>query len=254
MLTLEQQNYAYNAYLETMKYLNKPKSLLQPNFGSNSAMYVFTTENLVDYIKKVNPAGKAILTNTGSGDQLINLALMGASRIDNFDVNQNASFITKLKIAALQTLNYDEFLNFFCLYENEKNSTVYHQQKLEENNKVFSFKSYLQIKPYLDETSAFFWNLIYEDFQFDGKKLASSNLFFYSAKASALANNAYLKDEERYLEARKRIDDVQVNYIECNYLDVHNLSDVYDIILFSNVYSNLIAGYEMIMSEEEFVK
>ena len=69
----------------------------------------------------------------------------------------------------------------FFLYENEKNGTVYHQQKLEENNKVFSFKSYLQIKPYLDETSAFFWNLIYEDFQFDGKKLASSNLFFYSA-------------------------------------------------------------------------
>ena len=46
MLTLEQQNYAYNAYLETMRYLNKPKSLLHPEFSSNSAMYVFTTENL----------------------------------------------------------------------------------------------------------------------------------------------------------------------------------------------------------------
>ena len=185
MLTLEQQNYAYNAYLETMKYLKKPKSLLHPSFGSNSAMYVFTTENLVDYIKKVNPAGKAILTNTGSGDQLINLALMGASRIDNFDVNQNAYFITQLKIAALQALSYDEFLDFFCLYESEEIgniSTVYYQNKIGENDAAFSFKTYLRIKTYLDETSAFFWNLIYEDFQFDGKKVASSSLFFYSAK------------------------------------------------------------------------
>lgn len=256
MLTLEQQNYAYNAYLETMKYLKKPKSLLHPNFGSNSAMYVFTTENLVDYIKRLKPAGKTILTVTGAGDQLINLALMGAKRIDNFDINQNAYFITQLKIAALQALSYDEFLDFFCLYESEEIgniSTVYYQNKIGENDAAFSFKTYLRIKPYLDETSAFFWNLIYEDFQFDGKKVASSSLFFSGTRTNALKNNSYLKNEESYQKARERINDVEINYVECNLLDVHKLSGTYDIMLFSNVYDYLVDEWYRVTSEAEFV-
>lgn len=256
MLTLEQQNYAYNAYLETMRYLNKPKSLLHPEFSSNSAMYVFTTENLVDYIKKLKPENKNVLTITGSGDQLINLALMGTSKIDNFDVNQNAYFITQLKLAALQALSYEEFLNFFCLYDGEEISNagmVYFQKKIGENDCAFSFKTYLQIKPYLDETSAFFWNLIYEDFQFDGKKLATSSLFYSGTRYSALKNNAYLRDEESYLKARNMINNVQINYIECNLLEVHKLSDIYDIMLFSNVYDYLIDEWYNVIGEEEFV-
>lgn len=256
MLTLEQQNYAYNAYLETMRYLNKPKSLLHPEFSSNSAMYVFTTENLVDYIKKLKPENKNVLTITGSGDQLINLALMGTRKIDNFDVNQNAYFITQLKLAALQALSYEEFLDFFCLYDGEEISnagTVYFQKKIGENDCAFSFKTYLQIKPYLDETSAFFWNLIYEDFQFDGKKLASSSLFYSGTRYNALKNNVYLRDEESYLKARDMINNVQINYIECNLLEVHKLSDIYDIMLFSNVYDYLIDEWYNVISEEEFV-
>lgn len=256
MLTLEQQNYAYNAYTETMRYLSKPKSLLHPEFSSNSAMYVFTTENLVDYIKKLKPENKNVLTITGSGDQLINLALMGTRKIDNFDVNQNAYFITQLKLAALQALSYEEFLDFFCLYDGEEISnagTVYFQKKIGENDCAFSFKTYLQIKPYLDETSAFFWNLIYEDFQFDGKKLASSSLFYSGTRYSALKNNAYLRDEESYLKARDMINNVQINYIECNLLEVHKLSDIYDIMLFSNVYDYLIDEWYNVISEEEFV-
>ena len=256
MLTLEQQNYAYNAYLETMRYLNKPKSLLHPEFSSNSAMYVFTTENLVDYIKKLKPENKNVLTITGSGDQLINLALMGTRKIDNFDVNQNAYFITQLKLAALQALSYEEFLDFFCLYDGEEISnagTVYFQKKIGENDCAFSFKTYLQIKPYLDETSAFFWNLIYEDFQFDGKKLATSSLFYSGTRYSALKNNAYLRDEESYLKARNMINNIQINYIECNLLEVHKLSDIYDIMLFSNVYDYLIDEWYNVISEEDFV-
>lgn len=256
MLTLEQQNYAYNAYLETMRYLNKPKSLLHPEFSSNSAMYVFTTENLVDYIKKLKPENKNVLTITGSGDQLINLALMGTRKIDNFDVNQNAYFITQLKLAALQALSYEEFLDFFCLYDGEEISnagTVYFQKKIGENDCAFSFKTYLQIKPYLDETSAFFWNLIYEDFQFDGKKLATSSLFYSGTRYNALKNNAYLRDEESYLKARNMINNVQINYIECNLLEVHKLSDIYDIMLFSNVYDYLIDEWYNVISEEDFV-
>ena len=256
MLTLEQQNYAYNAYLKTIDYLAKPKSLLHPEFSSNSAMYVFTTENLIDYMKKLKPSGKTVLTVTGSGDQLINLALLGARKIDNFDVNQNAFFITQLKLAALQALTYEEFLNFFCLYEDQELSNVgliSYQKRIGENDSAFDFKTYLKIKPYLDDTSAFFWNMIYEEFQFDGKRLASSKLFFDSAKKGALKNNEYLQSEDRYNQARESIKGVEIDFIECNILNVHTLPNMYDIMLFSNIYDYLTDEWYHVISEDSFV-
>ena len=257
MLTLEQQNHAYNAYLETMNYLTKPKSLLHLEFSHNSAMYVFTTENLVDYINKLKPENKSILTVTGSGDQLINLSLLGAKKIDNFDINQNAYFITQLKLSALQTLSYEEFLNFFCLYENQelKNTgLIAYQKSIGENNLAFDFKTYLKIKPYLDDTSAFFWNLIYEEFQFDGKSLASSKLFFEGIKSTAIKNNEYLQSKEKYSQACELIKDVEIKFMECNLLDVHTLQSTYDIMLFSNVYDYLTDDWYSIISADNFVK
>lgn len=257
MLTLEQQNYAYDAYTETMRYLNKPKSLLHPEFSSNSAMYVFTTENLIDYIKKIKPEGKDVLTVAGSGDQLINLSLLGANKIDSFDVNQNAYFITQLKLAALQALSYEEFLDFFCLYESQElinNGLITVQKRIGINEDAFSFKIYLQIKPYLDETSAFFWNLLYEDFQFDGKKLASSSLFYDGNRENAIKNNKYLQSKENYLQAREQTQNIEVNFNECNLLDVHKLNGMYDIMLFSNIYSYLIDEWYSIISRDEFVQ
>ena len=257
MLTLEQQNYAYNAYTETMRYLSKPKSLLHPEFSSNSAMYVFTTENLTDYIKKLKPSNKKVLTVAGSGDQLINLALLDAGKIDNFDINQNAYFITQLKLAALQALSYEEFLEFFCLYQKQELSNVGItpvQRRIGENELAFSFKTYLKLKPYLDETSAFFWNLLYEDFQFDGKKLASSKLFYDGNRESAIKKNYYLNSEESYLQAREKTRNIDVNFEACNLLDVHNLAEQYDIVLFSNIYSYLVDEWYDIIGEEEFVK
>lgn len=256
MLTLEQQNYAYNAYLKTMEYLRKPKSIMNPEFTSNCAMYVFTSENLNEYIKKLKPAGKDILTVTGSGDQLINLALSDGRRVDNFDINQNTYFMTQLKIAALKALDYDEFLNFFCSCDHLEMTHLGitpFQKSVEPNDLVFDFKTYLRIRPYLEDTSAFFWNLIYEDFQFDGKKLSSSALFYDAPRREAISNNEYLQSEENYNKARENINQVEINFMECNLLDVHTLTSTYDIILFSNIYEYLTDEWYSVISEEAFV-
>ena len=105
---------AEEAVKETMKYVNRSsKSLFYPKFGEYASVYIFTTESLSSYIDKLKVKNKDILTVTGSGDQLLNLALNGAKTVDNFDINKNAYYFVQLKLAALQSLNYDEFLNFF---------------------------------------------------------------------------------------------------------------------------------------------
>ena len=52
------------------------------------------------------------MTVAGSGDQPIAFALCGAKIVDTFDISYFAHIITDLKIAAIQTLDYEEYTNF----------------------------------------------------------------------------------------------------------------------------------------------
>lgn len=256
MLTLEKQNYAYNAYVETLKYLKKSKSLLHPEFSSNSAMYVSTTENFADYIKKIKVEGKSVLTVTGSGDQLINLALLGAKRVDNFDINQNAYFITQLKLAALQALSYEEFIKFFCVADDLRINymgIVAMQNKVGHNPEAFDFKTYLKIKPYLSEDAAFYWNLLYEEYQYNGCELANSSLFYSATKKAMVQNNAYLKNGKEYNKARESLPNVEVHFMEHDILNIHTLPYSYDVILLSNIYEYLVDQWADITDHKDFV-
>ena len=255
MITLEEQNYAYSAYTETIKTLNKGRSFMHPEFSKNSAMYVFTTENLGEYIKKLKANGKKVLTVTGSGDQLINLALEGVRRVDNFDINQNAYFITQLKLAALKVLSYEEYLNFFCISDDEelqREGLIYFRKKIGLNENVLDFKTYLKVKPYLPEMCAFYWDLLYEEFQFDGKNLAMSPLFYPGTKRGAIETNTYLKNAENCALARDRIGHVEINFMERNLLEIHTLEDTYDVILLSNIYDYLTDEWYSVISTDEF--
>ena len=102
---------------EFIGYAERNRDILlytkKPIFEKYSPVYTFTTENLESYFIEMNLEDRKCLTVASSGDQLINLALMGAKKIDCFDYNRITYYIVKLKLAALQDLTYQEFIDYF---------------------------------------------------------------------------------------------------------------------------------------------
>ncbi len=69
------------------------------------------TENVKELFKKMFDFN-TILIVTGSGDQILEAILLGASRVQAFDINKLAKYGCVLKIASIKALEYDEFVDF----------------------------------------------------------------------------------------------------------------------------------------------
>ncbi len=256
VLSKETQDYVYHAYQETINITKRSfKSFRRPEFGEYAPMYVFTTENLLGYLRKLKVNGKSVLTVTSSADHLINLAFAGASRVDNFDCNRNTYFMAELKLAALQVLTYEEFLDFFTDAKSrviDYSGFLAGQKRVEENELVFDYKTYLRIRPYLKEDCALYWDLLYEEFSFDGKKLTDSGIVFGGDREAATKNNEYLLDNKHYEKAREAVSKVEKNYYFVDILQIHNLPHTYDLVLLSNIYEYLTDEWYSTITKERF--
>ncbi|MCK4795993.1 MAG: DUF3419 family protein, partial [Spirochaetes bacterium] len=91
-----------------------------------------------------------VLSITGAGDNVLNLLLDNPKQIIAIDTNKAQNYLLKLKIAAIKTLTYDEFINLFGIkiYNYESNNKINFDCRLSLFNKLV---------PYLDiETKTFF--------------------------------------------------------------------------------------------------
>ena len=220
------RDFAYKAFLKTDQFNCRKKYVREKiNFSEYSGMYTFTTENLQGYLSKLNIQDKNVLTVTSSGDQLINLCLMGAKKIDCFDINRNSYYMTELKIAALRALRYEEFLCFFAT----------HGLQLKTNKYCFSLAIYKKIRPFLSDDVAFYFDLLYKKY----KSLSSEKILIASNMSDAIKNNVYLKDSMSYNKAKSKIINLNYNYNFCDVFELTKLDNKYDIILLSNIYDYL---------------
>lgn len=257
MLTKEEQARVYHAYQETIKNTKESKSSMHMTFKEFCEMYAFTTENVRGYLSKLKVKGKKVLTVTASGDHLINLALLGASEIHNFDINRNAYYMSELKIAALKTLSYEEFLQFFTDSNDREVGYVGLlpvQRKVDKNEFVFDYKTYLRIREQLGEDVALYWDMLFEEYHFDGKELMQSSVVYGGDRTAAIYNNPYLQSEDNYNQARENIDKVDRKYMTMDVLELHKLTDTYDIILLSNIYDYATDEWVGGIKEEAFTQ
>lgn len=242
---------------ETIATLNRGRSLLHPEFTINSSMYVFTTENLIGSLSKLPVKGKEVLTVTASGDQLINLALMGAKRVDNFDTNRNAYYISALKVAALKTLSYEEFINFFTDSDDRKlisNGFLGQSQKLvNPNPNYFAYETYLKVRSSLPNDAMTYWDKLYAYFKEKNTSMTDTYLLYGGDKKAAITNNAYLRDYQSYQAAQAIFRrGFEHNYMHMDILQIHKIPHTYDLVLLSNIYEYLTDEYYNVISSDEF--
>ncbi len=96
--------------------LYKAMSTCEGNFKcltDYSRLYTFTTENINGYIENFDLKNKSLLTVGSSGDQILNAFFYGARDITLYDINEYAKFYVYLKVAAILSLSYVEFQEFF---------------------------------------------------------------------------------------------------------------------------------------------
>lgn len=81
-------------------------------FSEYSPAYIIATEDVRRSVGQFMPKNcNRVLTVAASGDHPLFCSLYGAKYVDTFDISYNAKCIMDIKTAALQCLDYSEYLN-----------------------------------------------------------------------------------------------------------------------------------------------
>lgn len=211
---------------KVLKLMNgKP---LKEKYGTYSKLYAFTTENIGGYYSQICFQNKKVLTVCGSGDHVLNAILLGSKEVAAFDINIITFYFLKLKIAAVKTLSYSEFLDYFLL---------------ENNKKAMDYNLFQKIKKALEKEVIHFWETLYQEVQYKGTILRNSSLFHnqYDTNEKKLMSNLYLTKQNFY-KLKENIEEAKVFFIESSLLELkdHCIRN-YDLIFLSNIsdYLNL---------------
>lgn len=193
------------------------------DFDKYSHAYLFTTENINGYFDNINMQDKDILTVVGSGDHILNAILKGAKKIDAFDISVYAIMLYYLKEAAIKTLEYEEFIEYF----------------IKENN-LNNYQIYQKLRSKLRPEALIFWDFVYQNI--DATKIFDSLLFRIRMDSTDVETTLNKKTKlSRYLERnnyyklKKLIELCEVNCYCRDCKDLDEIMKTYDYMFFSNI-------------------
>ena len=191
-------------------------------------IYPFTTENIAGYINKFDLNNKSLLTLGSSSDQAINAIMSGCKDISIIDICPFTKFYFYLKKVALLSLNYDEFLSFFC-YRN-------FYPHLKDNNKIFNkdvFLDFKQLLRLLDYESYLFWDELFSCY--DSLTIRKSMFKYDEDNKDVLKKiNLYLNNKNMFNKCKKKIKNINPKFIIGDIKNI-KLERNYDNIWLSNL-------------------
>lgn len=209
--------------------LDRAMALCEEFYGdytSFSRIYTFTNENISEYIKFFDLENRSLLTVGSSFDQVLNAYFCGARDITLLDINPFAIYYAYLKIAAILTLTYDEFQDFF--FRCDRNN--------DNNKKMFSRELFAKISGVLKELhydSYLFFDII---FRYYSPKVIRMAIFDDDEYRNVIirGNNLYLKNEENYNYLKQIILDLHFKYVHSDIFK-EPIEGEYDNIWLSNL-------------------
>lgn len=191
------------------------------NFNASYHEHSFiykTTNEKTHYYQYLLRNVESLLCVTSSGDQILNAIAAGVKDIDCYDISVFPKYFLELKIAALKTLEKDEFIDYF-----------FRLKKCDE----FCDDIYDKVKCNLSPWTLKFWDSLYNFY--DGYEIYNSTLFSsepYNMNEKVI-NMPYLLN---YDDLKNNIEHIHLNYKEGNIYDVlHNSSKQYDLINLSSI-------------------
>lgn len=207
------------------------------NFSKFCPVYIFTTENIAGYLNTIDVKDKDVLVPCASGDHILEAISKGAKSVDVFDINVYAYHMARLKIAAVEALSKEEFLNFFVRKIDDE--TI--------NEKIFDRQIYeSKIRKFLPTYSRNFWDVAYNSWKNNhakinkGKNLLHSGLFIhnFATQDGMIKLLDYLKDDnyEKLKTKLSIMHEENIEFFNCDIVDIEDkLDKSYDIIMLSNI-------------------
>lgn len=174
-------------------------------YGKISKCYAFSNEDLNWYYPFFDINDNNVLTVCGSGDQVLSAILYGAKSVDTFDSNKISYYHLMLKISAIKSLEYRDFMKFYTL---EK----FHEER---NNycKVI-------IQNIIDDDIRLFWDQIFLD-----KKNFPHCFIDDYVYPSIVADQIPYLNEKNYNILKSKIAGIKINFQN---VDLFNTVDVFD--------------------------
>lgn len=192
-------------------------------------IYPFTTENINGYLEKVNFNGNSILTVGSSGDQVLSTVLYGCKKAQVVDICPFSKEYFYLKMAAILTLDREEFLEFFSIKDYLGKQAI--------NKNVFNINVYRKIRDAIvDDETREFWNYLFK--KYSGLLLRERlfNVNDDSSKNFVKKANNYLISDEEYNKLKTMVSDLVISFVIGNIFDIDLPEDQkFDHILFSNL-------------------
>ena len=204
---------------------NKKRKNVEEEFHLYSKAYMQTTENINGYINLMHIQNANILTVIGSSDQIFEFILRGAKRVDGFDISMNAIMFYYLKEAALNSLTYEEYLNFFFVESNR-----------------FQKEKYEQIRKYLNNIAIPFWDIIFKQERNETLKVISyiiTNNRSYLSQEKAQEKLSILTSYfsyERFQKIKENIHSCAINIYLSDVKELDRIESKYNYIILSNIF------------------
>ncbi len=195
--------------------------LFDKAFHTYSGIYLTSNEYCSGFQKFLNNREK-IISVIASGDQILNCILGGTKKIDSFDISIFPKYFLRLKMAGVQALTKEEFIDFF--FGNIRPDDYYDDL-------------YRKMRIFLDQENREFWDSLF-DF-FDWYDMVHSTLFSSEPFVTnhVVEYNTYLQGDN-YRLLKKMIKDVDVTTREGDILDIYStFKGEYDLVYLSNIIS-----------------
>ncbi len=202
------------------------RSIEEKNY---TPIILFSNENGTAKQEIFNFKDKKVLCPAASGDQLINAIFYDAKDITTYDINILSKYITNLKIAAIKSLNYEEFL-LFLLPEIFQKENIYFLSEI-----LFN-----KVKPYLNEEDAIYWTQIISYGKVNGYgKFIDYGYEGYNLEEIKYEAPYYLDSLNYNILKEKLLKNSNYEFIHTN-INNFKINSKYDLIDLSNIISTLI--------------
>lgn len=218
---------------ETISLINQPfhESYYYSQYGT---CFIYGSENQQGINDVINYKDKDVITVASSGDQYLGAVYYGAKNVDIYDINKLTRYISFLKIAAIKTLSFKDFQDFFMPLNID--------YKIKKT--FWNLKTLKRLLPHLPNEVGYFW----ENIMYEFNKKGYGNFVFpqsYCNKPEMIQTGMpfYINEEDYYkLQSLLR----QRQYPTFKNCDVFDLAKAfngkYDIVYLSNIIETIVAS------------